>query len=287
MLERDGIVIIPSLVSPSSLREMQEAFDSRLLYFQYNNVLGYQRNELMRILVEDVLTLSQGFVDIALHPIVLSILDVYIKKYNLCEAKGWQTQPAKKDFHGWHSDAWYDQKTVTNEIPREVKLAFYLSDVKSGALQYVKGSHRQRAPFHLKPQEVLAIRESEILECNAPAGTAILFDTSGIHRQSIPVIEPMRAVFYNYHDSSIPLQKEDVDYYRYHPLLLNAAFLGGISTRQQEILGFGDKRRLQLNHVRVPAFSKMHLAITNIHLAQLYLDHFYRRVWDKLEIILG
>jgi hypothetical protein len=39
-------------------------------------------------------------------------------------------------------------------------------------------------------------------------GTAFLFETSGIHGQSWPILEPRHAVFYNYHDPSIPLQEE-------------------------------------------------------------------------------
>ena len=80
---------------------------------------------------------------------------------------------------------------------------------------------------------------------SGPAGTAFLFDTSGIHRQAVPVIEPRQAIFYNYHDASVPLQAEDVSYYRYHPLLLNAAFLGELSREDQRILGFGNQANYQ------------------------------------------
>ncbi len=46
------------------------------------------------------------------------------------------------------------------------------------------------------------------------------------------------------------LQPEDVEYYRYHPLLLNAAFLGDLSKEHERILGFGDKRNYQEHFVR-------------------------------------
>jgi hypothetical protein len=58
----------------------------------------------------------------------------------------------------------------------------------------------------------------------------------------VPILDARSAVFYNYHDPSVPLQKEDVDYYRYHPLLLNAAFLRNLSDEDCRILGFGDQR---------------------------------------------
>ena len=64
------------------------------------------------------------------------------------------------------------------------------------------------------------------------------------------MLEPRQAVFYNYHDFDVPLQKEDIDYYRYHPLLLNAAFLGNLSAEDQRILGFGNKTNY------LPAFER-------------------------------
>jgi hypothetical protein len=39
-----------------------------------------------------------------------------------------------------------------------------------------------------------------IVEVTEPAGSAFLFDTSGIHRQGTPILQPRYAVFFNYHD---------------------------------------------------------------------------------------
>jgi hypothetical protein len=61
----------------------------------------------------------------------------------------------------------------------------------------------------------------------------------------VPMLEPRQAIFYNYHDPSVPLQQEDVTTYRYHPLLLNAAFLGNLSDEDRRILGFGDQTNFQ------------------------------------------
>jgi hypothetical protein len=77
-----------------------------------------------------------------------------------------------------------------------------------------------------------------------------MFDSSGIHRQAHPVLEPRQAVFYAYHDPEVPLREEDVTSYRYHPLLLNAAFLGNLDPEDQRILGFGNKVNYQ------PAFQR-------------------------------
>lgn len=244
-LDRDGIVTLPGFVTGPQLLGMQRAFDARLRHMAWNDTLGYERTEKYRHMVQDVLTLDQGFLDVAVHPLIVQVLREYIgPQFQLVEAKGWRSLPTKNNFHGWHGDAWYDQKTVS-AIPREVKLALYLTDVRSGAFTYIKGSHRQQHPRLVPSHELSSIPKDRIVEVLGSAGSAVLFDTSGIHRQATPVLEPRQAVFLNYHDPGIPLQEEDIEYYRYHPLLLNAAFLGALTTEEQRVLGFGDKRNYQ------------------------------------------
>jgi hypothetical protein len=244
-LETNGIVVLPGLLSSEQLLVMQQAFEARLRRMRWNNFDGYHKTERFRHMIEDVLLLDQGFLDLALHPLVKQILNRYLgHDYELTEAKGWKSLPTKRDFHGWHGDAWYDQNTA-KEVHKEIKLAMYLTDVRSGAFNFVKGSHRQQHPRLLKNDEV---KTAQIFEVKGPAGTAVLFDTSGIHRQGVPMLETRQALFYNYHDPKVPLQPEDLIAYRYHPLLLNAAFLGNLSDEDQRILGFGNKTNF------VPAF---------------------------------
>ncbi|HEY6247751.1 MAG TPA: phytanoyl-CoA dioxygenase family protein [Pyrinomonadaceae bacterium] len=277
-LERDGVTVLPPLVSASQLTAMQRAFAVKLRNLRWNNFDGYQKTEPYRLMVEDVLLLDQGFVDIAIHPTVKAVLSKYLgTKYELTEAKGWKSLPTKRDFHGWHGDAWYDQKGL-REIPREVKLAFYLTDVRSGAFNYIKGSHRKQHPRPVRNDELLDVDSSQIAEFYGPAGTAFVFDTSGIHRQGVPMLEPRQAVFYNYHDPGITLQQEDITYYRYHPLLLNAAFLGGMSDDDRRVLGFGNKTNF------IPAFERstkptsLYTLFRTTYEAQVHIRHFAERL---------
>lgn len=248
-LDREGIVQLPGLLSSPQLHGMQAAFAVRLKRMRWNSTDGYAKTERYRHMVEDVLTLDQGFVDLAIHPVVKAVLQGYLgATFALVEAKGWRTL-ATRNFHGWHGDEWYDPAAV-KEIPREVKLAVYLTDVKSGAFTYVRRSHRQRHPSMLKPGEVRTLPEAMIVELTGPAGSAFIFDTSGIHRQAVPVLEERDAVFYCYHDPDVPLARDNIDNYRYHPLLLNAAFLGDLGDEDRRVLGFGDKRNF------IPAFEQ-------------------------------
>ena len=284
-LQANGVVILPGLISQEQLRGIQNAFDVRLRRLRWNNFEGYQRTEIYRHMVEDVLLLDQGFVDVALHPLVKQVISRYLgNNFELNEAKGWKSLPTTRDFHGWHGDAWYDQGQA-QEIPKEVKLAMYLTDVRTGALNYIKGSHQRQHPRPVKNFEVVDYPKDQIVDLTGPAGTALLFDTSGIHRQGVPMLEPRRAIFYNYHDPDVPLQQEDIDYYRYHPLLLNAAFLGNLTEEDQRILGFGNKTNY------IPAFERSmsppvwYNLFGGIHGAQLRLRELRIRIADRLRLL--
>src|ERR1700730_16144474 len=138
-LDTNGSVVLPNLLSAEQLCGIQKAFETKLRRLRWNNFDGYQKTETYRHMVEDVLLLDQGFVDLALHPLVKQILTRYLgTQYELTETKGWKSLPTRYDFHGWHADAWYDQRTE-KKIHREIKLAMYLTDVSSGAFHFIKG----------------------------------------------------------------------------------------------------------------------------------------------------
>jgi Phytanoyl-CoA dioxygenase (PhyH) len=281
-LEERGIALLPDLLTKEQLRGMRRAFEARLRRMRWNDFDGYEKTEPYRHMVQDVLTLDQGFVDLALHPCVKEILSEYLgSRYELVEAKGWKSLPTPTDFHGWHGDAWYDQKQI-QQIPREVKLGVYLTDVKSGAFNYIIGSHRRQHPRPVKNSELQDVPGSRIVEAIGPAGMAFIFDTSGIHRQGVPMLAERYAVFLNYHDPDVPLQREDLDYYRYHPLLLNAAFLGKLCAEDQRILGFGNKTNYIHAFERHAKHAALQSSYQNIFSAKLYTDHQVQRILGKL-----
>jgi len=280
-LEQDGVVRLPMLFSAEQLAVMQQAFNARLRRLRWNNINGYEKTEPHRHMVEDVLTLEQGFVDVAVHPIVKQVLHRYLGRYALVEARGWRSLPTKRDFHGWHGDEWYDQQ-VSKDIPMEVKLGFYLTDVRSGAFNYIRGTHRKHSPRRIRTADLPAVPASQIAELMGPAGTAFLFDTSGIHRQGVPMLEPRQVVFLNYHDPHVPLQREDLESYRYHPLLLNAALLGNLSDEDQRILGFGDKTNYRPGFEQPRGAERIHRTLTRIHDANLRLRDLQIRLVTRL-----
>ncbi len=286
-LERDGIALVPDLLDGTQLTGMQKALAARLSRLRWNDVDGYEQTEPYRHMVHDVLTLDQGFVDAALDPRVTDAARAYIgPAFALVEAKGWKSLPTRRNFHGWHGDAWYDPSRVQG-IPRELKLGIYLTEVRSGAFTYVRGSQGREAPRSYTATEAEAHGRDKIIEVLGPAGSAFLFDTSGIHRQNYPILEERNAVFLTYHDPAVPLQGEDIDYYRYHPLLLNAAFLGELTEEQRRILGFGNKTNFIRGFQRRPDHTGFQAAARTLFVWKLRAREWRHRIGGKLARLLG
>ena len=286
-LDHDGVVILPDLVDANMLLAMQKVFAARLSTMRWSDVDGYEQTEPYRHMVQDLLSLDAAFVKLALHDNVLSLADDYLgEEYQLVEAKGWKSLATKRSFHGWHGDAWYDQAKADG-IPRELKLAVYLTDVTSGEFQYVAGSHRKQHPRMVHDEELSAQENESIIKVTGPAGSAFIFDTSGIHRQAEPILSNRVALFMTYHDPKVDLQQEDLDYNRYHPLKLNAAFLSELTPLRQRVLGFG----VTLNHlsesVRQPQFPRILHLQQRAHLLALHARELAGRVRQRFNLLLN
>ncbi len=254
-LERDGVVVMPNLIPPADLEEMQDAFSARLSNMRWNNVDGYIRTDWARRYVEDLMMLGQSYVDLALHPTLIEVLDRYLgQDYRLVEAKGWESLPTHVGAQSWHGDVWFDAAKVQPPYPREIKVAVYLTDVKSGYFQYLKGTQGKKLAvgYGYSPAEVAELPMGSMEEFPAQAGTVIAFDTSGAHRQAIPILEKRNAYFLVYHDPRVPLEHESYVSNRYHPLTLNAAFLGKLTPRHMQLLGFGDTSQYQPSFAGIP-----------------------------------
>ena len=168
-----------------------------------------------------------------------------------------------------------------------MKLGVYLSEVKSGGFVYIKGTHGRQHPRPLSREEARVLPHECLVEVTGPAGLAFLFDTSGFHRQSVPVLEPRKAVFLAYHDPNIPLQQEDLEYYRYHPLQLNAAFLGNLTDEDRRILGFGNKTNFQPGYERRPRHAYFRALVERNYDAKLFWEEFHQRVKARLKRLTG
>ena len=77
-LDQNGIVLLPRLIPDEQLNSMQRAFESRLQRLRWNNFEGYEKTEPYRHMIEDVLLIDQGFLDLAIHPIVKALVKAYV-----------------------------------------------------------------------------------------------------------------------------------------------------------------------------------------------------------------
>lgn len=240
-LQRDGIAPLPALLDADALAGLQSAFAGALRHPSFNTWIGFEQNEKYRLLVENLLALHPACIELALHPLVAEVVRRYIGPgVALTEARGWRTIRTRRNFHGWHADAWYAPEAET--APREVKLGVYLTDVDTGHFAYLAGTHQpRRAARHWGPSEVAPLLHLE-RAMRGPAGTCFLFDTSGVHRQTTPCLSPRDVAFFNFHDPSVPIQAADVAHGRYQPLLLNAGFLPPLNDAEAHMLGFGRAR---------------------------------------------
>lgn len=284
-LERDGIAPLPALLPPASLTRLQEAFALALQRPSFNTWTGFEQTEKWRLVVENALAVDPTMVDVALHPLVLDAIRRYVgPTFTLAEARGWRTIESHKDFHGWHADAWY--REGTRPRPREVKLGLYLSDVESGHFSYVAGS-QGLAPSarHWSPREVAGLPGRQV-HMKGPAGTAFLFDTAGVHRQSVPVLTPRQVVFLNFHDPDVDIQQLDVDWGRYRPLMLNAGMMPDLDDEQRRVLGFGRARSAPVGSAvpgratnqRFPTLHRAAAAALRLRLEWAEAERFGRRL---------
>jgi hypothetical protein len=267
ILERDGLVVLDGLLDAEELAHARRCFSSTVSRLTWNTQPGFFHTDPYRRMVTDVLRLDESFVRMATHPTVLAACRRYLgPDFIVTEAKGWRSNPSRADFHGWHNDAWYDPSLP--RLPRQLKLAVYLSDVETGAFQYRRGSHDRHPHRHWSPEE--AEREGPLREVTGRAGTAFLFDSSGVHRQAMPILDERDAVFLVFHDPATPLQAEDLRANRYHPLLLDAASMGALDSDQLRALGVGCRDLVRRGYEaprRAPRLQRVIEAMTRTHIS--------------------
>ena len=103
----------------------------------------------------------------------------------------------------------------------------------------------------------------------------------------MPILKPRHAIFCNYHDPAIPLQSADIKGNRYHPLRLNAAFLGNLSAEDQRVLGFGDARQQRTLYRRPVQFPLLDSGYRRCLQAAMRLSDLKTRLTARARRMLG
>jgi hypothetical protein len=251
-LEQDGVCIIESFLEKATLSKMQQTLTDCLRNINFNDTHGYHNYVYGLKILEDLMLLNSDFFDLGTHPFIIALMKKKVGEHvRLQECRGWLTHKTKplmpaNGFQHWHIDGWYD-KTHHACAPPQYKVCVYLSDVTSGALCYIKGSHR---PSRAKPNvlhqhftQEEADKIGETLTAHAPAGSIVIFNTHGIHKQATPLLKDRLIAMYTYHGIDAKIDQSERQYSRYSPLKISAGFSNkSPSLEDLEILGFFDKK---------------------------------------------
>ena len=147
------------------------------------------------------------------------------------------------------------------------------------------GTHQKQHPRCREPRGSRFPR-SKVLEVTGPAGVVFMFDSW----------EPISKVcqswslgwlfFATYHSPQIPLSKEAFDYYRYHPLTLNAAFLGDLSQESQRILLVLVTKLLQPSFRRTTQYKLLYRAVNAGLTASMKMTDLRERAVERFNRLL-
>ncbi len=249
-LKDQGVVVLPDLIISEQLSAIRNAFECQLQQPSFNAWQGYHQTDRRRLMVDQLLTVEQGFVDVVL----LSLLQILVKRYlgeSAClqEAKGWQSLPFKDDFHPLHRDEWYCRDHYNEQKkPMSLKLGLYLDDVDSGAFAYIPGSHRD-----VRDEHGIIDEQSPPTLVTGKAGTVFLFDPEGLHQQSFPNFKKRNAAFFHFFTSDIVLSQNFIRWGRFRQLLIESSYLHSCTPEQLAFLGIGRQpstHPIEIQHFR-------------------------------------
>jgi hypothetical protein len=206
-LERSGICVVPGLVSPASCAELRAEVDEAMR--RYSESVTHDRAGAdHRVFLGP--TPPGGLGAIFDHPMLVTaargVLGQDVTNVALLAGRIQATPGNRGSGGGWHRDSY------TNQF----KSIIYLTDVDeaNGPMQYISGSHATKAkadddrlmdvPLGQRPRYTAAQTKKlidadpqRVLTVVAPAGSAILVDTTGIHR-GMPIRRGQRYSLTNY-----------------------------------------------------------------------------------------
>lgn len=190
-LRRDGLVMMPDFLSKGQLASIQDTVDAQVTAPLAEHMVFSQSQHYYSS--RQPLTICPEFVEAAADSDLINVVSGYLRRRpfiaesdfrrvlpldmveyereNPNAARGYTPSHWHHDLHG-----------------REVKVMIYLTDVgpDDQNFTYCFRSHRgfrtlkyERSRFS---DEAVQGKKFDIIECFASAGTAILFDSSGIHR---------------------------------------------------------------------------------------------------------
>ena len=137
----------------------------------------------------------------------------------------------------WHVDNKQTLPDLTEKMLdyKGLIALIYLDDIDHGPFQFVRGSHSWSSTFYKEVwDDVIEKYSKDIVSFNKQkAGTAIFYDTRGIHRaEPFQKGSPRTALFAQYADLDKPTGE---------PIFINTEHMAQLSERSLQVLRFGRK----------------------------------------------
>lgn len=170
---------------------------------------------------------SADFLQIAMDETILDVIELYFgRRCMMNQAFGSRYEPTERNGFAswqWHHDAW----------GKRINVMVLFTDVTANDqyMSFLKGSHRL---IHSKDRtinsrfteaEIEKYRQFEKIDCIAPAGTVLVFDSNGFHRGNCSLG--------NHRDSQITNYSCGRFLWRFE---IPKAHFAALSARQQEFL---------------------------------------------------
>ena len=177
----EGVVALPGALAGQSLRDLQHAFATaaEAARPEWLEAVAAGTRPAAFFDIPDPLARDPGFLDLVDHPAWYGLLQAFTGgRVTFIQPQFRTVPPSPLSYVGWHYD-------VPRSNPLHLKVQIYLDDVArdEGAFAYVPGSHLPDSGPYPLVAELGTMPGHRVCEGNA--GTAILFNSYGLHTSMV------------------------------------------------------------------------------------------------------
>ena len=225
-LQEDGVVLFPGFFEAAEMVRIRAAVAAMFAAPEAVPDLEFREEERFWA-TEQALAIAPEITGGAVDPDLLNVVGGYFRRGPFLSETDFRRvvpidmaeQAARnaKFAKGYTSSHWHHDLRG-----RQIKVQIYLTDIAPGDqnFAFVKGSHRGFKSCAISESRFTDVEietpGAEIIECHGKAGTAILFDSNGIHRLRRGQSRPRDTVTYYYH----PARMYRATAQRMHPAAL-------------------------------------------------------------------
>jgi ectoine hydroxylase-related dioxygenase (phytanoyl-CoA dioxygenase family) len=170
-LRQDGYVVVEGVLDPDTVAVMREELEGILASTPTgrNEFEGFNTRRIYRLFAK-----TRGFDDLAIHPVMLGVLDEVLGHYQLSAPTGIQIGPGEPAQILHHDDSIYPLPQPHGEVVLNTMWAFDDFTEANGATRFVPGSH------HWEPGRQPEA-DDPIVQATMPAGSVAFYTGSIWH----------------------------------------------------------------------------------------------------------